>query len=198
METDIRVFDWDRLLLGLPPKLYMLEIAFKIVVIFAILMLVMRLMGKRGQRDLSPMQQMLLIALGSAAGDALLYPSVPLAYAALILVGVTLETIALETLAEHSRHVRDYMESRPRVLVRDGQVDFDALKKERTTRRELYAELRMKGARSLSQVHCAVLEVTGDISVFLDDSCEPDDEDLLAYVLDPDNHTVPQREGGTR
>src|SRR5690606_3765703 len=93
METDIRVFDWDRLLLGLPPKLYMLEIAFKIVVIFAILMLVMRLMGKRGQRDLSPMQQMLLIALGSAAGDALLYPSVPLAYAALILVGVTLVTI---------------------------------------------------------------------------------------------------------
>ncbi|KGM55035.1 hypothetical protein N799_07520 [Lysobacter arseniciresistens ZS79] len=191
METDIRVFDWDRLLLGLPPKLYMLEIVFKILVVFAILMLVLRLMGKRGQQDLSPMQQMLLIALGSAAGDALLYPSVPLVYAALILVGVTLVMVLLETLAEHSRPLRDYMESRPRVLVRDGRVDFEALRKERTTRRELYAELRMKGARSLSQVHCAVLEVTGDISVFLNDR-EPADEDLLAYVLDPDRHRAPQ------
>lgn len=198
METDFQPFDLHRLLLGEQPLPYYGEVVLRILIVFCVLLLVMRLFGKRGQKSLSPMQQMLLIALGSAAGDALLYPSVPLAYAALILVGVTLVTIALETLAEHSRHVRDYMESRPRVLVRDGQVDFDALKKERTTRRELYAELRMKGARSLSQVHCAVLEVTGDISVFLDDSCEPDDEDLLAYVLDPDNHTVPQREGGTR
>jgi len=191
METDFRVFDWDRLLLGEAPRLYLLEIGFKVLVIFAILMLVMRLMGKRGQQDLSPMQQMLLIALGSAAGDALLYPSVPLAYAALILIGVTLVTMVLELLAEKSKLLRDYMESRPRVLVRDGVVDFDALKKERTTRRELYAELRMKGARSLSQVHCAVLEVTGDISVFLDDR-HPADEDLLDYVLDPDHHTAPQ------
>ena len=191
METDFRVFDWDRLLLGEAPRLYLLEIGFKVLVIFAILMLVMRLMGKRGQQDLSPMQQMLLIALGSAAGDALLYPSVPLAYAALILIGVTLVTMVLELLAEKSKHLRDYMESRPRVLVRDGEVDFDALHKERTTRRELYAELRMKGARSLSQVHCAVLEVTGDISVFLND-CHPVDENLLDYVLDPDHHTAPQ------
>ena len=191
METDFRVFDWDRLLLGLPPKLYLFEILFKSLVVFAILLLVMRLIGKRGQQDLSPMQQMLMIALGSAAGDALLYPSVPLAYAALILIGITLLNIAMEWLSGRSRHVRDYMESRPRVLVRDGVVDFDALKKELTTRRELYAELRMKGARSLSQVHCAVLEVTGDISVFLDDR-HPADEDLLDYVLDPDHHVAPQ------
>lgn len=193
METDFRVFDWDRLLLGLPPKFYMVEILFKILVIYAILMMVLRLMGKRGQQDLSPMQQMLLIALGSAAGDALLYPSVPLVYAALILVGVTLLMVLLETLAERSRPLRDYMESRPRVLVREGRVDFDALRRERTTRRELYAELRMKGARSLSQVHCAVLEVTGDISVFLNDRA-PDNEDLLDYVLDPVHHSAPQVE----
>jgi uncharacterized membrane protein YcaP (DUF421 family) len=192
METDFRVFDWDRLLLGLSPKLYLVEILFKSLVVFAILLLVMRLIGKRGQQDLSPMQQMLMIALGSAAGDALLYPSVPLAYAALILIGVTALNIGLEWLSGRSRHVRDYMESRPRVLVRDGVVDFDALRKERTTRRELYAELRMKGARSLSQVQCAVLEVTGDISVFLDENCRPTNEDLLDYVLDPDHHDAPQ------
>lgn len=192
METDFRPFDWDRLLLGLQPHLYLLEVAFKCVVVFCLLILVMRLIGKRGQKSLSPMQQMLMIALGSAAGDALLYPMVPLAYAALILVGVTVLTMGLENLGKRSRHVRDYVESRPRLLVVDGVVDRDALLKERTTQRELYAELRTKGARSLAQVQYAILEVTGDISVFLNDRT-PADDDLLRYIVDDDRSQRPQQ-----
>ncbi len=183
METDFQVFEWQRLFLGEAPLPYYLEIALKCVVVFLILMLVMRLLGKRGQQNLSPMQQMLMIALGSAAGDALLYPGVAIGYAALILIGITALTIGLENIAERARPVRDYLESRPRVLVRDGVVDGEALFKERTTRRELYAELRIKGACSLSQVRYAILEVTGDISVFLHDG-PPKDDDLLDYVVD--------------
>lgn len=191
METDFRVFDWDRLLIGLGPPAYLIEIAFKALVVFAMLLLVMRLMGKRGQQNLSPMQQLLMIALGSAAGDALLYPMVPLAHAALILFGITLLTVVMEEIAERSKKARDFIESRPRVLVRDGVVDRDALVKERTTQRELYAELRLKGARSLQQVECAILEVTGDISVFINDQ-QTGDRDLLDYVLEPRQHSPPQ------
>lgn len=193
METDFRVFDWDRLLVGLAPPGYLLEIVFKALFVFALLVLVMHLMGKRGQQNLSPMQQMLLIALGSAAGDALLYPMVPLAYAALILIGITLLTVALEEVAERSRRVRDFVESHPRVLVRDGVIDFDALRKERTTQRELYAELRSNGARSLAEVDYAILEVTGRISVFLNDR-QASSPDLLDYVCDPDHHSPPHEQ----
>ena len=185
MTTDFTVFDWERLLLGLPPKLYMLEIGLKVLIIFAILMLVLRLLGKHGQQNLSPMQQLLMIALGSAAGDALLYPEVPIAYAAVILLGVTALTLGIEFLSERFRPVRDYVESRPRILVQDGQIHWTALNTERTTRRELFAELRIKGARSLSQVDFAILEVTGDISVFLNDR-PPSNQDLLDYVVDED------------
>lgn len=187
MTTDFTVFDWERLLLGLPPKLYMLEIGLKVLIIFAILMLVLRLLGKHGQQNLSPMQQLLMIALGSAAGDALLYPDVPIAYAAVILLGVTLLTVGLEELSQRFRPVRNYVESRPRILVQDGQIHWTALNTERTTRRELFAELRIKGARSLSQVDFAILEVTGDISVFLNDR-PPSNQDLLDYVVDEDKH----------
>ena len=191
MSTDITLFDWQRLLIGLPPEFYYLEIAFKTLAVFAILLLVLRMLGKRAHHNLSPMQQMLLIALGSAAGDVMLYPEVPLGYAALILLGVTGLTMLLEVGSAHVRIIRDYVESRPRVLVRDGQVDWKALDRERTTRRELYAELRIKGARSLAQVDAAILEVTGDISVFLDKSKEGND-DLLRYVLDDDHEAAPR------
>ena len=190
MPTDISLFDWERLIIGLPPRFYYLEIVFKTLALFAILLLVLRMLGKRAHHNLSPMQQMLLIALGSAAGDVMLYPEVPLGYAALILLGVSGLVMLLEIGSAHFRPVRDYVESRPRVLVRDGRVDWDALRRERTTHRELFAELRIKGARSLAQVDAAILEVTGDLSVFLNDRKDGND-DLLRYVLEDDHDQAP-------
>ena len=179
MSTDITLFDWQRLLIGLPPEFYYLEIAFKTLAVFAILLLVLRMLGKRAHHNLSPMQQMLLIALGSAAGDALLYPSVALGYASLILIGVTGLTMAVERWADRSRRVLDIIESQPRVLVRDGVVCQGVLKHERSNERELHAALRRAGARSMAQVELAVIEVTGSISVFLNDKKPGAKQDLL-------------------
>ncbi len=181
METDIQPFDWQRLFIGEAPIGYFLEIAARIGLIFLILLLVLRMLGKRGQNNLSPMQQMLMIALGSAAGDAMLYPTVALGYAALVLIGVTALTLGLENISKRMRWARDYLETRPTVLIRTGVVDDDALFRERTTRRELHAALRSQGVRDISQVEVAVLEVSGEISVILNDKAPPaaDSCDLL-------------------
>lgn len=182
METDFDPFDWTRILLGEQPPAYLLEVAMKCVLVFCLLLLVMRLMGKRAQNNVSPMQQMLLIALGSAAGDVLLYPSVALSYAALVLLGITLLTVGLEAWSQRSKRIRDCTESRPTVMVANGVIDHEALQRERTTLRELHAELRVGGARSLSQVRYAILEMTGEFSVFLNDE-NPEDEELLLDVV---------------
>lgn len=134
--------------------------------------------GQARTDNVSPMQQMLLIALGSSAGDVLLYPSVALSYAAVVLFGITLLTVGLEAWSQRSSAVGDCTESKPTVMVRDGAINHEALRRERTTLRELYAELRVGGARSVSQVRFAILETTGEFSVFLND-IEPGDEDLL-------------------
>ena len=182
METDFVPFDWFRIFVGEQPPAYLLEVALKCLLVFCLLLLVMRLSGKRAQNSLSPMQQMLLIALGSAAGDVLLYPSVALSYAALVLVGITLLTVGFEAWSQRSRRVGDFAESRPTVMVEDGVIDHEALRRERTTLRELNAELRVAGARSLSQVRYAILEMTGEFSVFLNDQ-EPAGEDLLIHAI---------------
>lgn len=184
MDTDIDPFDWQRLLFGLAPPLYLLEIALRILMLFLVLMLVVRILGKREQQNLSPMQQMLMIALGSAAGDVMLYPQVAMAYAVTVLIGVTLLTIVLEITANRIRPLRDFLESVPRILVHDGVVDFEALKIERTTERELYASLRGSGAVALCQVELAILEVTGSISVVLNEA-KPKQRDLIEYLLKP-------------
>ncbi len=183
MEKHIHPFDWARLFLGELPYLYYLEILLRILLVFAVMMVVMRMMGKRGQRNLSPIQQVLVIALGSAAGDTLLYPSVAIFYGTLVLLGVTVMSMLMDWSARRWRPVRDYVDSRPRVLVCEGKVNEQAMSTERTNVRELYGALRKSGARSMAQVELAVLEVTGEISVFLNASKPPRD-DLIAYLLE--------------
>ncbi len=191
LDSDLIPLNWHRILLGAAPPMYLVEVAARILMLFAVLLLVVRLLGKREQETLSPMQQMMMIALGSAAGDVMLYPEVSIAYAAMILIGVSLLTVTLEIAANRFRPVRDYLESSPRILLRDGQIDFDALARERTTERELYAVLRDKGAVALSQVELAILEVTGAISVVLNDS-KPKQRDLIDYLIHPDPGGKPQ------
>ncbi|UGB36842.1 DUF421 domain-containing protein [Frateuria soli] len=181
MDKHFDPFTWARLFLGKQPYGYYLEVSLRIVLVFLLLMVVLRLLGKRGQQNLNPMQQVLLIALGSAAGDTLLYPNVAILYAALILVGTTALTLLLDWSARRWRSLRDYLDSRPRILVLDGLIDEEALARERVNHRELHAALRGAGARSIAQVQIAILEVSGNVSVFLNQHAPPRD-DLLDYL----------------
>ncbi len=190
MDKELVPLEWGRVLLGPHPPMFLAEIAVRIAMLLVLLLLVVHILGKRGQQNLSPMQQLLMVALGSAAGDVMLYPEVSIAYAAMVLVGVTGLTIGIEKSASHSRAIRDYLESRPCVLVQDGQIDMAALKRERTTTRELYAILRSNRAVALAQVELAILEVTGEVTVVLNDT-KPEKRDLIDYLRSPSRGNPP-------
>ena len=196
MDKPLLPLEWGRVLLGPHPPMFLVEIAVRIAMLLVLLLLVVHILGKRGQQNLSPMQQLLMVALGSAAGDVMLYPEVSIAYAAMVVVGVTGLTIGIEKSASHSRAIRDYLESRPWVLVQDGQIDMAALKRERTTTRELYAILRSNRAVALSQVELAILEVTGEIIVVLNDT-KPEKRDLIDYLKTPASGDPPSRVSST-
>ncbi len=91
--------------------------------------------------------------------------------------------MALGDLSARFAWIRDHVESKPQLLVRYGVIDREALDRERTTLRELHAAMRTSGARSVSQVHYAILEATGDISVFPYDSFDTGKQDLLADIV---------------
>ena len=182
MRSDFVPFDWFRIVVGEAPLAYYGELAVKILIVFGVLVVVMRILGKTGRDHLSPLQQMMLIALGSSAGDVMLYHDVPLGHAVLILLGVSGIAVALEYATTKARPVRDAIDSQPVVLAMDGEVWRDRLHAQRINERELHAAIRQNGGRALSQVQLAVLEVTGTISVFLDEGATPAEEDLLDYL----------------
>ncbi|HIG73741.1 MAG TPA: DUF421 domain-containing protein [Bacteroidetes bacterium] len=156
-------FDWHRMFLGEEPPLYFLEIAFRVVAIYLFAALLLRLMGKRGLRQLSPFEFVVVIALGSATGDAMFYPEVPILYAWVVIAMVVL----LDRLFAHAqlrwRKVNTFLEGEPRPLVWEGRVLESNLHAEGLRRDEFLSLLREEGIERTDEVRFAFLERSGRI-----------------------------------
>lgn len=158
-------FDWERLFIGVQPSLYFVELAFRVVLIYGFAVLALRYMGKRGRRQMTPFEFVLIIALGSATGDSMLYPDVPILYAWLIILVVVGLDRVLTFLQTNSKAAFVFLEGTPRLIVRDGHIIDENLKAESLRRDELLALLREQQIGDTGQVSYAFLETTGHLGV---------------------------------
>ncbi|WP_052195530.1 DUF421 domain-containing protein [Deinococcus radiopugnans] len=170
---EIIPFDWQRIWLGDAPPLFLLEIVFRTVVIFVWLLFLLRLTGKRGLAQLSALELVIVIALGSAAGDPLFYPEVPLLHAMLALALVVGFQRVLARLVVRSERVEAFMDGQPVELVRDGVFSMAALERANLSREDLFEKLRAQGVLQLGEVRRAYFEQDGHLTVFRHDADPP-------------------------
>ncbi len=166
MDKSVVPFDWMRLMLGEPPPTFLLEIVVRVLFIYVFALLMMQVMGKRGRRQMNPLEFLIVIALGSAVGDVMFYPEVPLTYAALVVALIVLIGALVARLEARFEGFGKLLESEPTVLVQAGVVMLENLRRERISRGELFSELREAGVEQLGQVRVAILELSGNVSVF--------------------------------
>nr|WP_216321860.1 DUF421 domain-containing protein [Deinococcus aestuarii] len=153
--------------LGDVPPLFLLEIVFRTGVIFLWLVFLLRVTGKRGLAQLSPLELAIVIALGSAAGDPMFYPEVPLLHAMLVLALVVGFQRLLAHLVIRSERVETFVEGTPVELVRDGVIGRAALDHAGLSREDLFERLRAQGVRQLGEVQRVYFEQDGNLSVFM-------------------------------
>lgn len=164
--AEVMPFDLARIFLGDTPPLFLLEIAFRTLVMFLWLVLLLRLTGKRGLAQLSPLELAIVIGMGSAAGDPMFYPEVPLLHGLLVLlIVVTLQRL-LSHLVSRSERVETFIEGLPVELVRDGVIVTRALDRNSLSREDLFERLRAQGVRQLGEVQRVYFEQDGALSVF--------------------------------
>lgn len=163
----IEIFDWERLMMGEElPHTFLLEVLFRSVIMFMILVFVLRLSGKRGIKQLSIFELAIIISLGSAAGDPMFYPEIGLlpAIAALLVVITLYKSITF--IAGRVEKVQEFIEGKPLKLLEDGVIVYENFKNESLAYDELFSELRLKNVDQLGQVKKAFLETSGELSVF--------------------------------
>ncbi len=175
MEEATHSFDLYRIFIGDQPPVFFVEILFRTMVMYLYVLLVLRLMGKRGMGQLSPFEFTIIIALGSAVGDPMFYPEVPLLHCLAVVTVVVAMTRFITYLSNRSEAIEDFLEGQPCCIVDDGELNLKAIDGERFSREELFMLLRERGVRQLGQVQRAYLEPSGGVSAFRakDEDCKP-------------------------
>lgn len=162
----ITPFDWHRLFLGAAPPLFYLEILFRTVVIWVWTMALLRWIGGRSIAQLSVVEFLLVIALGSAVGDAMFYPEVPLLHAMVVIAILVMLDKGIDTVIRKFRGTKTLIDGKPVAMMRDGVILCDGLSSMRMEPLELMELLRLKGVENLGCVRLAYLEPSGRLSVF--------------------------------
>lgn len=161
-----QIFEWDRLFFNSLPETFILEVIFRSTVMFTILLLTLKLAGKRGVKQLSIFETVIIIALGSAAGDPMFYEDVGIVPAAIVFTVIIILYRTVTWLTGKSKKFEEFIEGKTECLINDGKFSISSFRKESLAQDEFFAELRIKSIEHLGQVKHAFIETSGEISVF--------------------------------
>jgi uncharacterized membrane protein YcaP (DUF421 family) len=142
-----------------------IQIALRTLLAVAVLFLLTKVLGKRQVSQLSLFEYITGITIGSLAA----YVSLDLDanwFLGIIAIGVWVGvSLGIEFLQLKSKRARDFIDSKARVLIRDGKILEDNLKKERLSTDELMEQLRKKNVFKVADVEFAIMEPSGDVNV---------------------------------
>lgn len=162
----LEAFDWKQILMGEEDWSFLLETLFRTVIMFIILLSGLRILGKRGVKQLSVFELVVIIGLGSAAGDPMFYKDVGI-MPAIIVFSFVIGMYKLVTfLVAKSKKFEHVVEGKPVCLIENGRFTIANFEKEALAQDEFFAELRMASIKHLGQVEKAYIETTGNLSIY--------------------------------
>ena len=141
------------------------ELVLRATLVYVFLLALIRLTGKRQIGQLSPFDLVLLLVLSNAvqnsmnAGDNSLIGGLLSAFTLIALNSI------VAGLTYRSKRLEALVEGRPQVIIHNGKLYEKTMTDARLTHHELNAALRRAGCLTVNDVHCAVLENNGAISV---------------------------------
>ncbi len=160
------IFEWKRLLFNDLPVQFLLEVMFRTVIMFIVVLLTLKFAGKRGVKQLSVFEVVIIISLGSAAGDPMFYEDVGLLPAIMVFLIILTMYRSVTWLLGKSKRFENFIEGKTQCIIEDGQFSLKDFEREDLAQDEFFTELRLKSIEHLGQVRNAYVETNGTISVF--------------------------------
>jgi uncharacterized membrane protein YcaP (DUF421 family) len=159
-------FDWNKIFLSDLDWSFTFEIIFRTVLMFALILIMLRLSGKKGVRQLSIFEVAIIIALGSAAGDPMFNDEMAILPSVVVFAAVLLFYRLLTFLAAKSEKFEDILEGKAMYVMEDGLFTLQEQATNTFAKDEFFAEMREAGITHTGQVETAILESNGKVSFF--------------------------------
>jgi uncharacterized membrane protein YcaP (DUF421 family) len=152
------------------PSVSLLELGIRAVVVYAFILFLIRVSGKRQLGQLSAIEFVTILLISNAvqnamnAGDNSLFGGMVLAAVLVVM------SVGIAVFSYRNKRFRHWVEGTPTILIRHGELIQKHLEKERLTREELVILLRRQGIHRIHDVDLAILESDGSLSVSLKES----------------------------
>lgn len=143
----------------------MLATFFRSIIIYIIVLIVMRLMGKREIGQMQPFELAISIMIADLASIPMTDIGIPISNGIIPIMGLLVMHLVISVLNMKSGTLRGLICGKPTILIYRGKIDEEKLRSERLTLNELEEKLRSNNVMNLGDVEYAILETSGDISV---------------------------------
>lgn len=135
------------------------------IILYIIVLIVMRLMGKREIGQLQPFELAISIMIADLAAIPMSDTGIPITNGIIPILGLLVMHLLISLINLKSFKARELICGRPTILIYRGKIDEKALKKERFTINELEERLRGNNVVNIGDVEYAILETSGQITV---------------------------------
>lgn len=143
----------------------MLNTFVRVSIIYLVVLIVMRLMGKREISQMQPFELVIAIMIADLASVPMADTGIPIFNGIIPILALLLFQLIISLINLKSITLRKIICGKPRMLIYRGKIDEEALKKEKITINELQERLRQNNIFSIGDVEYAILETSGQISV---------------------------------
>ena len=143
----------------------MLITLIRTIFLYILVLIVMRLMGKREIGQLQPFELAISIMIADLASIPMSDTGIPISNGIIPILGLLVMHLLISLINMKSIKAREIMCGKPSILIYRGKIDEKALKKERFTINELQERLRGSNVVNLGDVEYAILETNGQVTV---------------------------------
>ncbi len=162
----MKTFDLQRMALDEVPLDFLWEVVVRSLYSFVLVFLFLKITGRRGVRQMSLFEVLIILTLGSAAGDVTFYHDVPMLPVFVVFITLAILYRLVMWLMNHSEKLEKLFEGKPAVIIEEGEFAWEKMQAHNMTEFEFFMELRLYSVEHLGQVRLAILETNGQISVY--------------------------------
>jgi uncharacterized membrane protein YcaP (DUF421 family) len=141
------------------------ELVARAAVIYSFLLFILRLTGKRQVGQLAPFDLVLLLVLSNAVQNAMVGPDSSVGGGMIVCSTLVALNGLIGYLTYRSKTLEALIEGRPQIIIHNGVLDEAVMRREKITHHELMSSLRAAGCATPIEVHFAILENNGYITV---------------------------------
>jgi uncharacterized membrane protein YcaP (DUF421 family) len=169
----INFLDWQRIWFGNAPAEFMVEVFFRTLVIYLILLLVVKALGKRMSGQLTITELAVMLSLGAIVSVPMQLPDRGLLQGVLAFICAFCFLRGVNYLGVKNEKMEHLLQGKMSVLVRDGVLQVDEMRQSGVSQEQLFAQLRKKKISNLGQVERVYLEACGLFSIFKTNDPKP-------------------------